>query len=148
VLNFINGNIFSSKCDAIVNTVNCVGVMGKGLALQVKTLFPSVFEEYKKDCNNGNVKTGEILYYSTGKNDTKIIINFPTKQHWKDKSRLEWIDSGLKALRLILIELAPVSVAIPKLGCQNGGLEWPDVKKLIIDNLDKLPSYIKIDVYE
>lgn len=146
-MKYVTGNIFDSGCDAIVNTVNCVGVMGKGLALQVKEQFPDVYKKYKIDCNNGLVKTGQVICYE-GNANTKWIINFPTKQHWKDPSKSEWIESGLESLRLKLIELAPLSVAIPKLGCANGGLDWKDVKFMIEGILYGLPDYINITVYE
>jgi O-acetyl-ADP-ribose deacetylase (regulator of RNase III) len=117
-------DILTHNSEYIVNPVNCVGVMGKGLALQVKLKYPNVFRVYKEACNKGLVKVGKMLVVDN-------IINFPTKQDWRNPSKLEWIESGLKDLRQLIIDRNIQSISIPKLGCGLGGLDWHDVKPLI-----------------
>lgn len=142
------GNLLEANAEALVNTVNCVGVMGKGIALQFKQAFPENFRQYKKACDAGEMKLGEVLVIHTGKRDNPIyIINFPTKYHWKGKSRLEDIKSGLRSLvrqvRLLDIE----SIGVPPLGCGNGGLDWVDVKPLIVAAFVELPN-IRVVLFE
>jgi O-acetyl-ADP-ribose deacetylase (regulator of RNase III)/uncharacterized protein YwgA len=118
--------------DAIVNTVNCVGVMGKGIALQFKKKWPTNFRVYAAACKTGQVKIGQMLVYQTGALATPhYIINFPTKEHWRSPSRIEFIQAGLLDLVRQVTELGIRSIAIPPLGSGNGGLEWRQVKPLI-----------------
>ena len=134
MLEFKHGNLLKEKTDAIVNTVNCVGVMGKGIALQFKQAFPDNFKQYKKACDTGKVKPGEMFITPTGQLlNPRYIINFPTKRHWRSKSKLEDVQSGLNALVKDVQRLELKSIAIPPLGCGNGGLDWAVVKPLIID---------------
>lgn len=133
MITFTQGNIFEANCEAIVNTVNTKGIMGKGLALQFKKNFPQNFIAYEKACKNNEVKLGEVFIYreNTLTNST-TIINFPTKDHWKSKSKISDIEIGLYNMIEKLKELKIKSVAIPPLGCGLGGLNWKDVKELII----------------
>lgn len=141
MLQLKQGNLLEEKTEALVNTVNCVGVMGKGIALQFKQAFPENFKQYKKACDAGEVRPGEMLIVHTGNLlNPKYIINFPTKRHWKGKSRLEDIESGLQALIAEIQRLNIQSIAIPPLGCGNGGLDWAAVKPLIIAAFEALPD--------
>lgn len=130
------GNILSEDADALVNTVNCVGVMGRGVALQFKKAFPDNFEAYAEACNNGEVKPGRLFVYKLDQiTNPQYIINFPTKRHWKGKSRISDIEKGLKDLQRIIKKMNIKSIAIPPLGSGLGGLDWNDVKKRIEDSL-------------
>lgn len=119
------GNLLEDEAEALVNTVNCVGVMGKGIALQFKLAFPEVFSEYEKACRREEVQPGKMHVVSTKLLfNPKYVINFPTKRHWKNKSRMEDIEAGLVDLIKVVKELEIKSIAIPPLGCGNGGLNW------------------------
>lgn len=133
------GNIILSSCDAIVNTVNCVGVMGKGLALQFKTAFPSNYRAYKNACNLNMVKPGKCFVFDTKGIKPRFIINFPTKRHWRDNSLLEDIESGLDDLVYQIGKNVILSIAIPPLGCGLGGLSWNVVKPIIVNKLKDIP---------
>jgi len=129
MLHFTSGNMFDLDVDIRVNTVNCVGVMGAGVALAFKTRFPAMFNAYKTACNAGEVRPGSLHIWRT---HTEWILNFPTKRHWRDNSKYEDIEDGLKDLRTYLDSLGrPVRVALPALGCGHGGLDWSLVSKLI-----------------
>lgn len=144
---FKTDDLFNAKAEALVNTVNTVGVMGKGIALQFKKRYPHNYEVYKQACKAKEFNTGQILTVKDGDLlDQKYIINFPTKAHWKSPSKLEYIGSGLLALRAEIIRLGVGSIAIPPLGCGNGGLEWSVVKPMIVDQLQDLN--IDIQIYE
>lgn len=131
MLKISKGNILEADADALVNTVNCVGVMGKGIALQFKHAFPENFHMYERACRSNEVQPGRMLIHSTGRLYPKYVINFPTKRHWKGKSRIEDIESGLVALVREVKALNIASLAIPPLGCGNGGLDWSKVAPLI-----------------
>lgn len=133
------GNIILASTDAIVNTVNCVGVMGKGLALQFKHAFPSNFNSYYRACSNKELKPGVCHIFDTGGIKPKYIINFPTKRHWRDNSILEDISIGLDDLVYKITANKISSISIPPLGCGLGGLDWHTVKSLIISKLEHLP---------
>ncbi|MGC9326467.1 MAG: macro domain-containing protein, partial [Candidatus Hinthialibacter sp.] len=116
------GDILSEEVQALVNTVNCVGVMGRGIALQFKNAFPKNYEEYVKACDRRELQPGRVLVYETGTlTFPQYIINFPTKRHWRGKSRIEDIESGLKALVQEIRRRDIQSIAIPPLGCGLGG---------------------------
>ena len=139
---FKNGNIFDSKCETLVNPINCVGVMGKGLALIFKNKFPKMYEIYKEDCALKKIKVGEVYPYFE---DNKIkVLNFPTKDHWKFKSKIEYIEKGLEFFVNNYEKFGIKSIAFPPLGCGNGGLNWLGVKDLMVSYLEKLPIYIEI----
>ena len=135
------GNILEADAEALVNTVNCVGVMGKGIALQFKQAFPDNFRHYEKACRANEVQPGRMFVVATGRLlNPKYIINFPTKRHWKGKSQIEDIRIGLKALIKEVKHLDIRSIAVPPLGCGNGGLDWVNVKPLIESAFTELPD--------
>ena len=140
MIEFTKGNIFDSYSEAYVNPVNCVGIMGKGLALEFKNRYPINFLEYQKSCRLNEVVPGKMFIHKTGTTYPSYIINFPTKLHWKQLSKLEYIENGLDDLILNLIDLDIHSVSIPALGCGLGSLVWRTVKKLIIDKLSNVQN--------
>lgn len=139
-----NESIFESDCEAWVNPVNCVGVMGAGLAKAFKQKFPYYFSNYKEKCMTDRIETGLIDIYNNGCNHPRFLISFPTKKHWNNASKLEYIEKGIISLKEILKSKRIKSVAIPALGCGLGGLKWEDVLPLI-ESLDS--DDIKIEVY-
>jgi len=135
------GNILDADVEALVNTVNTVGVMGKGVALQFKIAFPQMFKEYQKACKLGQVKIGKMYVYQNNPNSNpKFIINFPTKIHWKQDSDLEFIREGLKSLLEVIKSNNIKSIALPPLGCGMGGLNWIEVLPLIQQSFKELPD--------
>ena len=145
MIQFIEGNLLDSKAQALVNTVNTVGVMGKGIALQFKTQFPNNFKVYQNACKIKSFQIGQLLISEEetlllGK---KIIINFPTKTDWRKPSEYSYIESGLKELIKVIEERKIKSIAIPPLGAGNGGLEWNRVKIII----EKYLSAIDCEVF-
>jgi O-acetyl-ADP-ribose deacetylase (regulator of RNase III)/uncharacterized protein YwgA len=137
------GDLFESRAKTLVNTVNCVGVMGKGVAEQFKKRFPAMFEDYKSRSDRKAVRLGEPYLYRDSSGTQ--IINFPTKDHWRSPSRLADIERGLDYLGAHVAEWGITSIALPPLGCGNGGLEWVEVGPLIYSKLHTLP--IDIEVY-
>lgn len=133
-----SGSLLESNVDALVNTVNCVGVMGKGLALQFKRTYPENFKAYAKACAHRELMLGKMHVFETQKTKPRYIINFPTKDHWKGKSRLIDVENGLIALKSEITRLNIKSIAIPPLGCGNGGLNWSQVQQLIENALADL----------
>jgi len=178
MIEFKNGNIFDTTCETIVNTVNCVGVMGKGIALECKKRYPDMYDEYVKRCGCSLQQGGDLFFWNNpdfygdiSKNifavETKCehhnILCFATKEDWRNNSRIEWIERGLKKFAeneiTFLSHMTGTlktkkywdaynikSIAFPKLGCSNGNLRWEDVKPLMIKYLKDLP--IKIEIYE
>lgn len=145
MVEFISGNLFDADVDALVNTVNTKGVMGKGVALQFKRAFPPNFTAYKAACAAGEVELGRMFVTETGQlQGPRWIINFPTKGHWKSQSRIEDIQTGLQDLRRVLAHYEIASVAIPPLGCGLGGLDWAVVRPLIADALADLPVRVLV----
>ena len=135
------GNLLKVNAEALVNTVNCVGVMGKGIALQFKQAYPDNFRQYAKACRASEVMPGQMFVVSTDNLfNPRYIINFPTKRHWKGKSKIEDIKSGLTALIQEIKQLGITSIAVPPLGCGNGGLSWKTVKPLIESAFLELPN--------
>lgn len=136
------------EVDAIVNTVNCVGVMGKGIALQFKNKWPENFRAYAAACIAKEVRPGRMFVFdSGGLVKPNYIINFPTKDHWRGKSRIEFIHDGLQDLVATVTRLGVRSIAIPPLGCGNGGLDWSDVRPLIESVFARLPD-VEVRLFE
>jgi O-acetyl-ADP-ribose deacetylase (regulator of RNase III)/uncharacterized protein YwgA len=145
-IKYVSGDLLTYPAEAIINTINCVGVMGKGIALQFKHKYPENFKSYVKECKAGNVTTGKMLVYDCGmlSENPRYIINFPTKQHWRNNSKIEYITSGLDDLIKVIEQYKIKSIAIPQLGCGNGGLEWDEVRQIIIEKLSCLDIDINI----
>ena len=149
MIRFVQGNLLDAHTEAVVNTVNTVGVMGKGIALMFKEAFPANYREYEAACRRGDVRVGSMFVTERPSilGNPRWIINFPTKQHWRGNSRLEWIESGLRDLRRVITERNIRSIALPPLGCGNGGLEWHAVRPLIESVLDDRTG-VDVLVYE
>lgn len=134
------GSMFDAEVDARVNTVNCVGVMGAGVALAFKKRYPDMFKEYQRVCASGELRPGKLFVWRSLSGD--CVINFPTKLHWREPSRYEYIKSGLDALRDQLIDQPVRRIAVPALGCGHGGLDWAVVKPMIADSLGGLSTEV------
>jgi O-acetyl-ADP-ribose deacetylase (regulator of RNase III) len=148
MIEYRTGNLLGEDVEALVNTVNCVGVMGRGVALQFKSAFPGNFAAYAHACRRGEVQPGRMFVYETGGlTNPRFIINFPTKRHWRGKSRIEDIESGLIALLEEIQTRGIRSIAIPPLGSGLGGLSWSDVRPLIERVLASVPD-VRALVYE
>lgn len=148
---FKRGDMFTDPAEALVNTVNCVGVMGKGVALEFKKRWPSNFRNYRKLCDEKSLRPGTLFIHML-KDDfledrPRYIVNFPTKLHWRSPSKIEYVSDGLDELRIWLEASKVSSIAMPPLGCGNGGLDWRDVRPLIEEKLEGI-SATKIFVYE
>jgi len=127
-----SGDLLRETTDAIVNTVNCVGVMGKGIALQFKQRWPKNFKEYEAAAKRKEIKPGTMLIYDLGEwEKPRYIVNFPTKVHWRGDSELEYVEEGLRDLVKQVNRLGIKSISLPPLGCGNGGLRWEDVRPRI-----------------
>jgi O-acetyl-ADP-ribose deacetylase (regulator of RNase III) len=143
------GDLLSADVDALVNTVNCVGVMGKGVALQFRKAFPENFKAYERACRAGEVRPGRMFVFETGQlTSPRLIVNFPTKRHWRGKSRMEYIETGLLDLVAVLERFGVGSVAIPPLGCGNGGLLWAEVRPRIEAALEPLAADVRVALYD
>lgn len=141
------GDILQSDCQAIINTVNTKGVMGKGLALLYRKKYPDMFTAYRRACLDNKVKTGSMHLWKVPNQD-KWVINFPTKDHWRNPSQMEWIISGLQNLVEIVKEKGFTSIAIPPLGCGLGGLHWYLVKKEILKVCEESFTDLRVEIYE
>ena len=147
MIEYVSGNIVESSAEALVNTVNTVGIMGKGIALAFKQAYPENYEAYRKACGDGDVEVGRMFVYENrALVGPKWIINFPTKMHWRNPSRLEWVERGLQDLRRVIEDRGIRSIALPPLGCGHGGLDWTDVSALIQRYLGDLED-VHIQVY-
>ena len=132
MIEYTSGDILKCEADALVNTVNCVGVMGRGIALQFKNAFPENFKAYEAACKCEAVQPGRMFVYETGQlTPPRFIVNFPTKRHWRGKSRIEDIESGLADLVKVICDKGIRSIAIPPLGSGLGGLDWNEVRPRI-----------------
>ncbi|MBI5508267.1 MAG: macro domain-containing protein [Deltaproteobacteria bacterium] len=148
MIEYVKGDILRASADALVNTVNCVGIMGRGIALQFKQAFPANFEAYKAACARKEVLPGRMMVFATGRlTGLKYIINFPTKRHWRGKSRMEDIELGLTALAKEIADRKIASVAVPPLGCGLGGLDWREVRAKIEAVLGKVEG-VRVIVFE
>jgi O-acetyl-ADP-ribose deacetylase (regulator of RNase III) len=148
MLEYRTGNILDADAEALVNSVNCVGVMGRGIALQFKKAFPSNFKAYAAACERQEVQPGRMFVFERGRLESpRYIINFPTKRHWRGASRLSDIEAGLDALAEEIRSRGIRSIAIPPLGSGLGGLDWRDVRAAIERRLADLAD-LKITVFE
>lgn len=139
----VYGNIFNTTSQVIVNTVNCEGVMGRGIALEFKNRFPEMFEKYKEFCDQKLMKPGVLQLY---KKSTPWILNFPTKIFWKFPSKIDYIEKGLRKFVETYEEREITSIAFPKLGTESGGMEWKEVKKVMYEYLESLPG-LEVEIY-
>lgn len=144
MIKYCSGDLLNSEAEAIVNPVNCKGVMGKGLALQFKNKYPTNFRVYRNACACGYLRPGRML---TVKEDGKFIINFPTKDDWRQKSKLKYIEEGLVSLLDEIEKYSIKSIAIPQLGCGNGGLEWQIVRKLIEESFRNFDYGVEVSIF-
>ncbi len=148
MIQYKTGNILAEDAEALVNTVNCVGVMGRGIALQFKEAFPANFKAYEIACRHGEVKPGRMFVFETGQlTNPRYVINFPTKRHWRGQARLEDVETGLQALVEEIRSRGIRSIAIPPLGSGLGGLEWAEVRPRIERALRGLPD-LRVVVFE
>jgi O-acetyl-ADP-ribose deacetylase (regulator of RNase III) len=144
MINYVKGDILEAQTQVIVNTVNCVGVMGKGLALQYKYKFPDMYEKYRDYCKKKKLLPGQIFLYPLP--DKRVVFNVATKDHWKDPSKIEWIYDSVKNIGLLMNTYQIKSISIPKLGCQNGRLTWDKVRP-IIETLEFI-VHAEINIYD
>lgn len=146
-IKLMSGNLLETNVEALVNTVNTVGVMGKGVALQFKQAFPDNYRAYRRAFERGELSIGNMFVFHTGRlENPRFIINFPTKRNWRQKSRLEDIHLGLVNLVEVIRDLGIHSIAVPPLGCGNGGLDWGQVRPLIENSLRKLVD-VEVQLY-
>ena len=145
----IKGNLFDANAEALVNTVNTVGVMGRGIALQFKKAMSAEYlSAYERACKSGDLQVGRVQVYDAGGlYGARYIINFPTKKHWKGNSKIEWIRDGLNSLVKTVADLRIRSIALPPLGCGLGGLDWNRVYPAIVDAFEALPE-VDVMAYE
>lgn len=148
MIQFTKGDILAADVEALVNTVNCVGIMGRGIALQFKNEYSANFEAYAAACSRDEVQPGRMFVFETRRlTNPAYIINFPTKRHWRGKSRIEDIESGLKALAREIRDRGIRSIAIPPLGSGLGGLNWSEVRPRIVEALSDIPG-VEVVIYE
>lgn len=148
MVRFVDGSLLDARVDALVNAVNTVGVMGKGLALQFKRAYPANTRAYEAACERGDVTIGTMLVFATGTGAAlRYIIDFPTKQHWRSPSQLDFVERGLDALVSVVRDHGVQSVAVPALGAGIGGLDWTDVRPLVERKLSVLDD-VDVLVFE
>jgi len=151
MIEFKTGNLFEADVEALVNTVNTVGVMGKGIALQFSRQYPEIVPVYKAACKDGSLVVGQVqtirLPLLDDLHGPKYIINFPTKMHWRGDSKIEYIETGLRSLRSEIQKYGITSIAVPPLGCGLGGLKWSDVRQRLIESLGNL-EHVRVMVFE
>ncbi|MFD7920616.1 macro domain-containing protein [Streptomyces sp. NPDC059740] len=139
----VRGDLLDAEAEALVNAVNTVGVMGKGVALQFKRAFPENYRFYKSACERESLALGDVLVYDSARpGPRRYIVNFPTKGHWRSRSKSADVEAGLRSLVKAIRDYRMQSVAIPALGCGNGGLEWIEVRKLIYEALSELEGVL------
>lgn len=147
MISYTQGDLLKDESEAIVNTVNCVGVMGRGIALQFRNAFPENYKAYAKACKQELVQPGQMFVTETGEFTPRYTVNFPTKRHWRGKSRVEDVESGLEALVELVREKQIRSIAIPPLGSGLGGLDWKEVKPLIESAFAEMED-VNVVIYE
>src|SRR5215472_9421906 len=132
MIEHVAGNLLDADVEALVNAINTVGVMGKGIALQFRQTYPDNYDFYRKACERKEVQPGKMLVFVTGKlTNPRYIINFPTKRHWRGKTQFKDVEDGLRDLVEVVRQREICSIAVPRLGCGNGGLRWGQVRPLI-----------------
>jgi O-acetyl-ADP-ribose deacetylase (regulator of RNase III) len=143
------GDLLRAETDAIVNAVNCVGVMGKGIALQFKKKWPENFRDYKRACDAGEVRPGKVHVHEMGTlaGRPHFIVNFPTKDHWRDGSKMEFVEEGLRDLVRVVKSVGIRSIAIPALGCGHGGLDWAEVEPRVKAAFEPLAGEVEVRVF-
>lgn len=139
-----HGDLFGAPVQAILNPVNTEGAMGAGLALEFRRRYPKMYDEYREVCLRRMLEIGTLHWWHTGDAQPKFVVNFPTKRQWREASRLEWIDAGLRTLRTQVVTRNVESLAIPALGCGLGGLPWVQVRTKIYE---RFRSLIAVDVH-
>ncbi|MFJ1733221.1 macro domain-containing protein [Streptomyces sp. NPDC088254] len=146
-----HGDLLDDDADALVNTVNCVGVMGNGIALAFKRRWPAMYASYQEHCRRGLFRPGSVRSWQAGpagqQNTAPLIVNVATKDHWRDPSRIEWIDQALQSLVQLVRDERLRSIAVPPLGCGNGGLDWNDVRPRIHRVLGTTLSNVDVRLY-
>lgn len=142
MVTYVNGNLFEAPARVLVNTVNTAGVMGKGIALEFKRIYPEMFSRYQHFCETGQLTVGKLYLFKT---DYKWVLNFPTKKHWRAPSQLEYIEAGLKKFVCNYADVGITSIAFPALGCGNGELDYDtQVRPLMEDYLNSIPISVFI----
>ena len=145
MITYVDFSLFDSPCKVLVNTVNTVGVMGKGIAKEFKDIYPDMFTEYQSLCERGQIDIGDLWIYTT---PHKRVLNFPTKKHWRSPSKPEYVEAGLQKFARIYQEAGIAYVSFPMLGCGNGELDWEDqVKPLMERYLKTLPIEVFIHIH-
>ena len=147
MITLTNGNMFDNPADIRINTVNCVGVMGAGVALEFKNKYPEMFKDYKKACTANKIRPGKPHVWSNNNfcdDENVVIVNFPTKDHWRKPSEYQYIEDGLNWLHNFLKKEGNVTITIPALGCGHGGLDWAIVKNMIKEKLVDLKANILV----
>jgi O-acetyl-ADP-ribose deacetylase (regulator of RNase III) len=147
VIQFVQGNLFDSNAEALVNAVNTVGVMGRGVALEFKNRFPENYLAYRAACKRDELIVGKMFTFETQLEQPRWIINFPTKRHWRYPSKLEFARDGLEDFIRVIEVHCISSVALPALGCGTGGLEWKIVRALIEASLEPL-DHVAFEIFE
>jgi O-acetyl-ADP-ribose deacetylase (regulator of RNase III) len=151
LIRFVQGNLFDSQAEALVNAVNTVGVMGRGVALEFKNRFPENDRAYRAACKREEIVVGKMFVFELGRKtqleQPRWIINFPTKQHWRNPSKLEFVRDGLKDFVRVVESHGIKSVALPALGCGLGGLEWKTVRELLETSLEPL-DHVVFEIFE
>ena len=145
MLKFHRTSLMTSSAQTVVNTVNTVGVMGKGLAAAFKERYPEMFHDYKNVCKNGSLEPGSSWLW---KGDDQWVLNLATKKHWRNPSKIEYVRDGLIEFRRNFESAGIREIAFPRLGCGNGGLEWKEVKPLMVNHLHDLPVTVYIHDFE
>ena len=145
MLTFVRGNLFESPAKVLVNTVNTVGVMGKGIALTFKQIYPEMFKQYQLLCESKRFDVGNLWLYKT---ENKWILNFPTKRHWRNPSKLEYVEAGLQKFAATYADHGITSIAFPELGCGNGELQWDVVRPLMVKHLKNIPINVYVYLYD
>ena len=147
MIEYKTGDILAEEADALVNTVNCVGVMGRGVALQFKRAFPENFKAYAARCRRKEMQPGSVFVFETGRLSPRYVVNFPTKRHWRGKSRMADIESGLRSLAEEIRSRGIRSIAIPPLGSGLGGLDWVEVR-IRMEEVLRILDDVKIVIFE